>query len=189
MRRELYCDVCKEETPHILINPARNLFKCEICSSVTELRPEKKINLRAIISKDDVSDVGKISAGRSDTFAKGQEIVVETEEGFRLGEITSIELKDGKRVEFARAEDVETIWLRDVGEVKVRISLHKGPVTTPYEIFTSGEVEFQVGEILPIEGRKYKITRIKLIKGGILKKEGRKAKAKEIRRIYAQFIR
>ena len=189
MRREIYCDVCKGETPHILINPARNLFKCEISSSVTELRPEKKIDLRAIISKDDVSDVGKISAGKSDTFTKGQEIVVETKEGFRLGEITSIELKDGKRVEFARAEDVETIWLRDVGEVKVRISLHKGPVTTPYEIFTSGEVEFQVGEILPIEGRKYKITRIKLIKGGVLKKEGRKAKAKEIRRIYAQFIK
>ena len=189
MRREIYCDVCKEETPHILINPSRNLFRCEICSSVVELKPEKRIKIRAIISKDDLSDVGKVDAKLSDTFAKGEEIVVETEEGYRIGEITSIELKDGKRVEFATAKDIQTLWLRDVGEVKVRISLHKGAVTTPYEMFTSGEIEFQVGEILPIEGRKYRITRIKLINGSILKREGRRAKAKEIRRIYAKFIR
>ncbi len=189
MRKEIYCDVCKEDTPHILINPSKNLFKCEICSSVVELKAEKKIDLRAVISKDALSDLGKVRANKSDTFMKGEELVVETDEGFRVGEITSIELKNGKRVEFAKAEDIETIWLRDVGEVKVRISLHKGAVTTPYEIFTSGEVEFHVGEILPIEGRKYKVTRIKLINGKLLKKEGRRAKAKEIRRIYAKFIR
>ncbi|NOY11536.1 MAG: hypothetical protein GXO67_05555 [Archaeoglobi archaeon] len=189
MKREIYCDSCKEETPHVLINPSKHLFQCEVCGSVVEVLPEKRVELRAIISRDDVSERGKIEVPRSEVLTKGEEVVIEVGEGYRVGEITSLELKNGKRVDVASAEDIETVWLRDVGEVKVRISLHKGPVTTPYEIFTSGEVEFTVGEILPVEGRKYRITRIKLINGGLLKKEGRSAKAKEIRRIYAQFIR
>lgn len=189
MKREIYCDSCKEETLHTLINPSKHLFQCDVCGSVVEAAPEKKIELRAIISRDDVSERGKIEVPKSEVLTKGDEIVVEVGEGYRIGEITSIELRNGKRVDVANAEDIETVWLRDVGEVKVRISLHKGPVTTPYEIFTSGEVEFTVGEILPVEGRQYRITRIKLINGGLLKKEGRSAKAKEIRRIYAQFIR
>ncbi|WP_456369881.1 HVO_0476 family zinc finger protein [Geoglobus sp.] len=189
MKRELYCDSCKEETPHNLLNPSRNLFQCEFCGSVVEVTPEKRVEIRAIISRDDVSERGKVEVPVSETLTRGEEIVVEVGDGYRIGEITSLELKNGKRVDVARAEDIETVWLRDVGEVKVRISLHKGPVTTPYEIFTSGEVEFTVGEILPVEGRQYRITRIKLINGGLLKKEGKSAKAKEIRRIYAQFIR
>lgn len=188
MIREIYCDTCKDYTTHRLINPNKNLFQCEGCGSVVEYRKEKKIQLRAIISKDDESEVGKIEISPDETLSKGEEIVVETESGYRLGEITSIELKGGKRVDLSTPENIETVWLRDIGEVKVRISLHKGAVTTPYEIFTPGEVEFSVGEILPVEGKKYRITRIKLINGGLLKKEGRSAKAKEIRRIYAQFI-
>lgn len=189
MRREIYCDSCKEETEHTLINPSRNLFRCDICGLVTEFLPEKKIELRAIISTDDRSERGKIEVSGSETLQKGQEIVVETEEGFKIGEITSIELRNGKRVEISSANEIETVWLRDVGEVKVRISLHKGSVTTPFEIYTAGEVEFSVGEIIPVEGRNYRITRIKLINGGLLRKDGRSAKAKEIRRIYARFIR
>ncbi|AIY89263.1 HVO_0476 family zinc finger protein [Geoglobus acetivorans] len=189
MIKEIFCDTCKDETPHRLINPSKNLFQCEVCSSVTEYKKEKKIEIRAIISKDNYSERGKIEASPSETLTVGEEIVVETEEGYRLGEITSLELKNGKRVDVAGAGDIETVWLRDVGEVKVRFSLHKGAVTTPYEIFTPGEVEFSVGEVIPIEGRKYRITRIKLINGGLLRKDGRSAKAKEIRRIYAQFIR
>ena len=189
MRRDAYCDSCKDETPHVLINPSRNLFKCEECGSVVEIRPEKKVEIRAIISLDDRSERGKVELSKSEVVQRGQEIVMETKNGFRIGEITSIELKSGKRVEISAAEEIETIWLRDVGEVKVRISLHKGAITTPYEIFTSGEVEFSVGEMLPVEGRDYRITRIKLINGRLLKRDGEKAKAKEIRRIYARFIR
>ncbi len=189
MKREIYCDSCKEETTHVLINPSKNLYKCEICGLASEFVPEKKVEIRAIISTDDKSERGKIVISRSENLYKGQEIVVETGDGFKIGEITSIELKNGKRVDFSSVDEIETVWLRDVGEVKVRISLHKGAITTPYEIFTSGEVEFRVGEVIPVEGRKYRITRIKLVNGGLLKKDGKTAKAKEIRRIYARFIR
>ncbi len=189
MRRDLYCDSCREETIHEQISPSKNLFRCENCGSVTEALPEKKVGIRAIISMDDASEKGKVELSKSEVVQKGQEIVVETDRGYRIGEITSIELENGKRVEIASAEDIKTLWLRDVGEVKVRISLHKGAVTTPYVIFTSGETEFSVGEILPVEGRNYRITRIKLINGGLIKKDGRTAKAKEIRRIYAKFVR
>jgi len=116
-------------------------------------------------------------------------MIVDTEEGFKLGEVTSIELKNGKRSELGEAKDIETVWLRDVGEVEVKMSLHKGPVTTPYKFVTSGETEFTVDEQLDIDGAVYRITRIKLINGKLLKRPGTKAKAKEIRRIYAMFER
>jgi len=189
MIKEIYCDSCKKDTEHRMINPSKHLFRCEICGLTTTLIPEKKMELRAIISSDDASEKGKIVISRSETLVKGQEIVVETKNGFKIGEITSIELKAGKRVDVSPVSKIKTVWLRDVGEVKVRLSLHKGAVTTPYEFFTSGEVEFSVGEIIPLEGRNYRITRIKLINGGLLKKDGKRAKAKEIRRVYAKFIR
>ena len=69
----------------------------------------------------------------------------------------------------------------------MKISLHKGPVTTPYKLATSGETEFEVGEVLNIDGKNFRITRMKLIDGRLLKKSGDKARAKEIKRIYAMY--
>ncbi len=189
MKKLIYCDTCKEETEHTLIREDRNLYKCEVCSTVVEYRPEKEIEIRAIISKGAESEVGKLKAKEGELLEKGEEVVVEVEDGFRVGEITSLELENGKRSEVARAEKVKTIWLRDVGEVFVKFSLHKGPVTTPYVINSPGETEFMVGEVLNIEKGRYKITRMKLLDGRLLKKPGQKAKAKEIKRIYAIYLR
>ena len=81
------------------------------------------------------------------------------------------------------------MWLRDVGEVFVKISLHKGAITTPYKLLVSGDTEFEVGEVLEINGKRFRIERMKLINGRLLKKEGDRAEAKEIRRIYAMYQR
>ncbi|MEM2071070.1 MAG: HVO_0476 family zinc finger protein, partial [Archaeoglobaceae archaeon] len=65
--------------------------------------------------------------------------------------------------------------------------LHKRSVTTPVKIIVDGDTEFEVGETIEIEGKKFRISRIKLIKGDILRKAGSRAKAKEIRRVYAKY--
>ncbi len=189
MKKIIYCDTCKEETEHTLLREDKNLYQCVECNTVVEFVPEKELELKAIISKGSESEVGKLKVKKGELLEKGEEVVVEVGDGFRVGEITSLELENGKRSEVARAENVKTVWLRDVGEVFVKFSLHKGPVTTPYIINSPGETEFMIGEILNIEKGRYKITRMKLIDGRLLKKPGQKAKAKEIKRIYAIYLR
>ncbi|RLI84146.1 MAG: hypothetical protein DRO98_08855 [Archaeoglobales archaeon] len=185
----LYCETCKEETEHELIRAEKHLYRCKECGTVSQHLPEKTIKVKAIISSGPESEVGSVLLKKSDLVEKGDELVVEVEEGFKIGEVTSIEFSNGRRGEVGEAKDIQTIWLRDVGEVIVKISLHKGPVTTPYKLATSGETEFEVGEVLNIDGRNFRITRMKLIDGRLLKKSGDKARAKEIKRIYAMYER
>ncbi len=186
---EIYCDVCGEETEHELIRADKNLYRCKVCGSVVELRKPKEIELRAILSSGATSEKGKLRVEENAVLEVGEEVIVEVSDGYKVGEITSLEFKDGSRAEYAEAKDVSTVWLRDVGEVIVKISLHKGAITTPYKTLVSGDTEFEVGEVLEINRKRFKITRIKLINGKLLKKEGEKAQAKEIRRVYAMYQR
>lgn len=188
MKREyIYCDTCGEETLHELIREERYLYRCMQCGTFTTHMPKKELEIRAVISSGAESVRGLIKVYEGDELEKGDEYIVETEEGHKVGEITSIELKNGKRVESGKVEEIETVWLRDVGEVEVRMSLHKRSVTTPYKTVVDGESEFEVGEVLYIDGKRFRINRIKLISGGVLRKEGKRAKAKEIKRIYAKY--
>jgi len=189
MRRFLYCDTCKDETEHEPIREDRLLYRCVECGTVARHLPEKEVRVKAVISTGAISRVGTIVFKEFDTVEVGDEIVVETDEGFRIGEVTSIELKDGRRTKFAEVKDIGTVWLRDVGEVEVKFSLHKGAITTPYKMLTSGDTEFEVGERVNIDNVLYRITRIKLMDGRLLKRAGERAKAKQIKRIYAMFER
>jgi uncharacterized Zn finger protein len=190
MKVYIYCDSCKEETEHILIRQDKHLYKCKECGSVTQYLPEKEFDVKAIISSGATSEVGKVRLKESDIVKIGDEVIVETDEGFKVGEVTAIELRDRKRrVQIADAKDIYAVWLRNVSEVDVKFSLHKGPVTTPYKLKTSGETEFEVGEKINIDGLLFRITRIKTIDGRLLRKERDKAKAKEIKRIYAMFVK
>ena len=150
---------------------------------------EGEVRGKAVISTGAISRVGTIVFKEFDTVEVGDEIVVETDEGFRIGEVTSIELKDGRRTKFAEVKDIGTVWLRDVGEVEVKFSLHKGAITTPYKMLTSGDTEFEVGERVKIDNVLYRITRMKFMDGRLLKRAGERAKAKQIKRIYAMFER
>ena len=179
-----YCDVCMDETEHERI--VRDIYRCRSCGSVRRIVPEKVITIKAVISTGERSEVGKVRVKESETLKVGEEVIFENDE-CKVGEIRALELRDGKRVESARANDVRVIWLRNVSEVFVKFSLHKGAITTPYKMRTTGETEFEVGERINIDNYMFRITRIKTIDGRLLKK-GR-AKAKEIRRIYAMFER
>jgi len=188
MKREyIYCDTCGEETLHELIREEKHLYRCTECGTFTTHLPKKEVEVRAIISSGAESVRGSIKAYEGDELEKGDEYIVETEEGHKIGEITSIELKNGKRAESGKVGEIETVWLRDVGEVEVRMSLHKRSVTTPYKMVVDGETEFEVGEVLYINGKRFRIHRIKLISGGVLRGEGKRARAREIRRIYAKY--
>jgi uncharacterized Zn finger protein len=163
----------------------KHLYRCKECGNVSYHLPEKEVTVRAIISSGESSEVGKITLKESEVIEVKDELVIEVDEGFKIGQVTSIELANGKRVDKAEIKDVATLWLRDTGEVNVKISVHKGRVTIPFEISVPGETEFQVDEILEITNNRCKITKIKLDDGKILDIAGRRAKSKNIKRIYA----
>ena len=187
MRMYIYCDSCGKETLHEVVREDKNLYRCVECNSHTSFSPEKEVEVRAIISSGARSRRGILKVRRGDVIEVGDEYIVDTGEGHRIGEITAIELRDGRRVDSSNVRDVSTVWLRDVGEVEVRISLHKRSVTTPYRIVTDGDMEFEVGEVLDIDGKLYRIHRIKILKGGVARNPGEKVKARDIRRIYAKY--
>ncbi len=185
----LYCETCKDETEHELIRAEKNLYRCRECGTVLQYIPEESVKVKAIISSGAESEVGTVLLRKSDFVEEGNELVVEVEEGFKIGEVTSLELSSGKRGVKGRVRDLRAIWLRDIGEVIVRLSLHRRAVTTPYRLSTPGETEFEIGEVLNINGRKFRITKMKLLNGRLLKRHGDKAKAKEIKRVYAMYER
>ncbi len=187
IKEYIYCDTCKEETLHELVRAEKNLYRCTECGSYTTFRPRKEVEIRAIISSGPVSEKGVLKAFEGDRIEKGDEYIVDTAEGHKIGEVTSLELKNGRRAESADVEEIETVWLRDVGEVELRMSLHKRSVTTPFKMLVDGEAEFEVGESIIVEGRRYRIHRIKLINGGVLRREGSRARARDIRRVYAKY--
>jgi len=187
MKDYIYCDTCKEETLHELVRAEKHLYRCSECGTFNTSLPRVEVEVRAIVSSGAESVRGLIRAYEGESLEKGDEYIVETENGHKVGEITSIELKDGRRVETATVGEIRTVWLRDVGEVEVRMSLHKRSVTSPYKMVVDGETEFEVGEILYVDGKKYRIHRIRLLSGEVVRKEGRKVRAKEVRRIYAKY--
>lgn len=180
----IYCDVCMDETEHEQIK--KDTFRCRSCGSVVKVNPERDVEIKAIISTGELSEVGRVKVKEGEDLRVGDELIFEDGE-YRVGEIRALELKDGRRVEVARAGDVRVVWLRNVSEVFVKFSLHKGAVTTPYKMVSSGETEFEVGERINIDNCLFRITRIKTFDGRVLKRG--KAKAKEIKRIYAKFER
>jgi len=187
MKEFIYCDICKEETLHEVVRAEKNLYRCTQCGGYTTHTPRREMKIRAIISSGAESVKGSIKAYEGEKIEKGDEYIVDTEEGHKIGEVTSIEMKNGQRVESAESEDIETIWLRDVGEVELRMSLHKRSVTSPYKMLVDGETEFEVGENIYVDGKKFRIHRIKLISGGVLRREGSRARARDIRRLYAKY--
>ncbi|HID42374.1 MAG TPA: hypothetical protein EYP30_01120 [Archaeoglobaceae archaeon] len=181
----IYCETCEDYTQHRVINKKNNLYRCVECSDISHYIPEKEVKVRAIISSGEESEKGFIKLKESEIINLKDELVIETDEGFKIGQVTSIELDSGKRVDRAEVNDVSTLWLRNIGEVPIRISIHEGRITEPFVITVTGETEFEIDEVLEITNKKCRITKIKLDNGKLLDKAGQKAKSKEIKRIYA----
>lgn len=182
---EIYCDTCKETTRHELVK--ERLYRCSICGSHSQITPKKLLELKAIFSSGSETEIGKITIEEDEEIVKDAEMIVDLEKGSEVGRVTAIQLKDGRVVEFSKAKDAFAVWFRNVGEVYVRFSLHKRSVTTPYKALFDGETEFIIGETIEFERKKFRIHRIKLLDGRVLRREGERALAKEIKRVYATY--
>jgi uncharacterized Zn finger protein len=189
----LVCPSCGEECEHLLVDDSRNpVVRCTLCGHTHRRVPprekeEEEIPVRAIVSQEWESRVCSIPLAPAERVAVGDFLAAECGEEVYGVEVTSIESK-GKRVKKARARDASTLWTRAIDQVVVRASVHKGWVTSPVSVACEGNEEFAVGESWTFGPLPFRITHLKLREGKVLRREGQRAPARAIKRIYGNRI-
>lgn len=190
MHITLPCPSCGEECEHLLVDESRNpVVRCTICGHTHRGVPpkEKEIQVRVILSQEGESQVCSVALESGEFVSLGDFLAAECGDEVSGVEVTSIESK-GKRVKKARARDVSTLWTRAIDKVVVRASVHKGWVTSPVSVVTEGGEEFSVGESWTFGPLPFRITHMKLRNGKVLRKEGQRAPARSVKRIYGNRL-
>lgn len=185
------CPACKSEEEHEILSKGRDLLvKCSACGNVHRIplpQDPEPIQVKAIVSSGNESRTCSVELLPDDPCDVGDPLVAECGDDAVGVEITSIE-SGGKRVNSSRAGDVETLWTRVIERVVVKISVHDGWRTIPLYLTCDGEEPFVVNEIYTVNRIRFRISHIKLRDGPILRKEGWKAVAFKITRIYAYRV-
>jgi uncharacterized Zn finger protein len=190
MHITLPCPSCGEKCEHILVDESRNpVVRCTVCGHTHRGVPpkEKEIQVRVILSQEGESRVCSVSLEPGEFVALGDFLAAECGDEASGVEVTSIESK-GKRVKRARARDVSTLWTRAIDQVVVRASVHKGWVTSPVSVVCEGDEEFSVGESWTFGPLPFRITHMKLRDGRVLRRDGHRAPARSVKRIYGNRL-
>ena len=190
MHITLPCPSCGEECEHLLVDESRNpVVRCTVCGHTHRGVPpkEKEVQVRVILSQEGESRVCSVSLEPGEFVALGDFLAAECGDEASGVEVTSIESK-GKRVRKARARDISTLWTRAIDQVVVRASVHKGWVTSPVSVVCEGDEEFSVGESWTFGPLPFRITHIKLRNGKVLRKDGQRAPARSVKRIYGNRL-
>ncbi|MDI6897090.1 HVO_0476 family zinc finger protein [Methanocella conradii] len=187
---EAACPQCspEEEVMHTVVKS--HLLKCNNCGFIHRLPSKKRkaVKLKVIVSRQDVSSVQEIEVNEDEELHVGDEFVVDVGEEVSGVRVQSLELKTGGRAESAKAGDVRAVWARAIDEVVVKIAVQRREKTESVDYKVNGDYEFTVGDILKVKGHEVRVSAIKVRDGGLYKREGKSARAKDIRRIYSKIL-
>jgi uncharacterized Zn finger protein len=187
MAISLTCPSCGEECDHVVLDDSRNpVVRCTLCGHTHRTVPvkeEEEIPVRVIVSQEGESRACSASLEQGEYVAVGDFLAAECGEEVCGVEVTSIEA-GGKRVRRAKAGDATTLWTRAIDQVVVRASVHKGWVTRPVSVVCEGEEEFSVGASWTFGPLPFRITHMKLRDGRVLRRDGQRATARSVKRIY-----
>ncbi|MDR3101715.1 MAG: hypothetical protein LBU24_00525 [Methanocalculaceae archaeon] len=184
----LACPVCEEETDfEILKEPPEAVVRCTRCGRTMRvtLKEPKICTIKTIVSCGTESHHGIIELMEGDTCAVGDLLVAEVEGESYGVEVTAIE-RDNARRKKLPAEEIEVLWTRLVDKVIIRASLNKGAVTIPLYEQVPGDKVYTIDHITTVDGKQFRITRIKLRKGNVIERKHQSALAHEIKRIYGE---
>jgi uncharacterized Zn finger protein len=191
---EVECPSCSPKEPvlHDVLKWGQNpVVRCQQCEQVHPAKIEipKPVNVRVIVSKGEESFKCRTRITSGEMLYEDDEIVVDDESADEVYPIivTSIESKE-KRVDAAKAEDIDTIWGRGIGEVSVKISINMGKQTESVTKKVPGDYEFVVGSEDKAEGKSFSINRIKVRDGNFWSRNGDTVAAKYIARVFANPV-
>ncbi|WOF15776.1 hypothetical protein F1737_03240 [Methanoplanus sp. FWC-SCC4] len=187
MYPEYFCPGCGDECEHEILKESGDLLvQCKCCSNIHHVPKEKEpeeIVVKAIVSVEDNSKKGIVELMEDEVVSLGDLLVGEVD-GEPVGvEVTAIEIED-KRKKRAVSKDIDTLWTRVVDKVLVKVSYHDGRKTIPLYVESDGEEDFIIGDVYQTGKYRYKVTHIKLRDGAMMRKEGWKAYARKIKRVY-----
>ena len=181
------CPVCNEETEHEVLAESRDrLVRCTACGHHHHIPKEKEVKpleIKTIISRERESVTGSIEFDPEDECSVDDHLVAEYGDDAYGVEVKAIE-RQGKRVQRAKAKDIDTLWTRTIDRVLVKISIHDGRKTIPLYNECEGEDEFVVGQKYIVDGKRFTISHIKLRDGPLMRKPDWKTVAHRIKRIY-----
>ncbi len=200
----VWCPTCLKDRKHYVVREGQNpLLRCSICKTVhsATIEETKSIDVRVIISVDNLSFKRKIKLDPKNSVNVGDEYIIEdtVREGDEGGdisvgdskavEVTTIELKNGKREKSAKVKDIKTIWSRLIDDVVLKASIQKRGDVRSIRIRSPGNYNFVVGNTERIGEECFGISAVKMRDGRLLRQIGDVACARNIRRIYGRPVR
>lgn len=192
---EVECPSCspKEEVGHEVLKEGQSpLVRCLECGHIhpTKIKTPTSVTVKVIVSKMDVSNTYKTKLDPGTVLEVDDELVVDDEETGVVYPILITALDaGGKRVQQAKAENIETIWGRAIDEVTVKFSAQAGTEKTEViEKRVPGDYEFVVGAEEKVGNKRLLINKIKVRDGVFRSRKGDVVLAKYVRRIFARKL-
>ncbi|RBQ24444.1 hypothetical protein ALNOE001_00860 [Candidatus Methanobinarius endosymbioticus] len=161
------------------------LLKCNDCQSVFKesISESKPISIRLIISEHESSKKTSIDIYPDEKLTKGNLLLSDMGEV----EITSLETKDGKRVESTITENISTIWTNSIEiPARVGVSVDLTGKVDSFKVELDRDFEFATDDFIKITAY---IIRINVIKTQERKIRDGFAKARVTQRIYGKPVK
>lgn len=195
------CPSCSPdlETVHEVLTEGGGTLtvRCSECSHVHKIQPdrESEVTLDVVVSQGGESFTANVTTPEGETIEVGDEFILETEEVLSTVRVTSIELDGQKRVEEAPADEIETVWTREVDNVGVNVTVHpqdgSRDDSRSITVHVPGDYEFEVGAVESFGDDEFEIDAF-VVRGDAegyrrdrFDVEGDTAFAKDVKRVYA----
>jgi uncharacterized Zn finger protein len=190
---EVECPSCspREEVGHEVLKEGQSpLVRCLECGQIhpAKIKTPTSVSLKIIVSKMDVSNTYETELDSENVLQIDDELVVDDEKTGVVCPILITALDaGGKRVNLAKAENIETIWGRAIDEVTVKFSAQSGTEKTEViEKRVPGDYEFVVGAEEKVGNKRLFINKIKVRDGVFRSRKGDVVLAKYVKRIFAR---
>jgi len=194
------CPACSPDhpTPHeVLSEGGQWTVRCGECGHVHKTRiDDRTVERDVVVSQGGDSFTATVDVPPDEPLAEGDEFVVESPEGVFTVRVTSLQLGEERRTEAATAEDVETIWSRDVGNVSVPATVHPAAgdreSTRSVDLHVPGDQQFVVGESHSVGDEEFEVEGIAIRERADgyrfekLDHAGDAAFAKDVKRLYVR---
>ena len=196
------CPSCSsaEPTVHEVLKEGggRHTVRCTDCDHVHKVRVESEstVERSVVVSQDSESFSTRVDLSPSETLSVGEEFIVDSPEAILQVRVTGLELGPEKRVEEARAENVETVWTRGIDNVTVKTTLNPKEgtgdreSTRSFDLRVPGDYEFVVGESESFGDEEFRVKAIQVrddapeYRHGKLDHDGDMVYARDIKRLY-----
>ncbi|WP_254527698.1 HVO_0476 family zinc finger protein [Natrinema gelatinilyticum] len=195
------CPSCSPdlETVHeVLTAGGGNLtVRCSECGHVHKIQPdsEREVTLDVVVSQGGESFTANVTTPEDEPIEVGDEFILETEEVLSTVRVTSVELDGQQRVETAPADEIETVWTREVDNVAVNVTVHpqdgSRDDSRSVTVHVPGDYEFAVGAVESFGDEEFEIDAFVVRDDAAgyerdrFELEGDTAFAKDIKRVYA----